>query len=54
MAFNITPIPRIQKASVDLLATVCSKIIHLEQFSLDIFSIALIFHPSIPKNITNW
>ena len=44
LAFNISPVPRIQNLSADLLANVSSKLILVE----------LIFQPSIPHNITNW
>lgn len=53
-AFNISSIPRLQNASVDLLANVASRHIPLEDFSLEIFSIELTFRSSIPNNITNW
>ena len=53
-AFNISPIPRLQNASVDLLANVASKFIPLEDYNPNRFSIELIFRPSIPDNITNW
>lgn len=36
------------------MANVASKLIPLEDFSPDRFSIELIFRPSIPNNITNW
>jgi hypothetical protein len=52
--FNITPILRLQNASVDLLENVASKLIPPEDFSPDRFSVELIFKPSIPDNITNW
>ena len=54
IAFNISSIPRLQNASADFLANVASKLIPSEDFSLDRFSIELIFRPSIPDNITNW
>jgi len=54
LAFNISSIPRIQNASADLLSNVASKLIPLEDYSLDRFSIELIFGPSILDNITNW
>lgn len=54
LAFNISPIHRLQNASVDLLANAASKIIPPEDFSPDRFSIEIIFRPSIPNNITNW
>lgn len=53
IAFNISSIPRLQNASADLLVNVASKLIPLEDFSPDRFSIELIFRPSIPDNITN-
>ena len=53
-AFNISPIPRLENASVDLLANVSSKLIPPGYYSPDRFSIELIFRPSIPDNITNW
>lgn len=54
IAFNISPIPRLQNASADLLANVASKIIPSKYYSPDRFSTELIFRPSIPDNITNW
>ena len=51
--FNISPIPRLQNASVDLLAIVASKLIPPEDYNPDRFSFELIFRPSIPDNITN-
>lgn len=54
IAFNISPIPRLQNASDDLLANVGSKLIPPRYFSPDKFSIEFIFHPSIPNNITQW
>lgn len=54
IAFNISSIPRLQNASVDLLANVASKLIPSEDYSPDRFSIELIFRPSIPDNVTNW
>lgn len=52
--FNISPIPRLQNESVDLLANVASNLIPPEDYSPDRFSIELIFRPSVPDNITNW
>lgn len=52
--FNIFSVPRLQKASVDLLASVASKLIPSQEFSPNRFSIELIFRPSIPDNVTNW
>ena len=43
IAFNISSIPRLQNASVDLLANVASKLIPSEDFSPDRFSIELFF-----------
>lgn len=54
IAFNISSIPRLQNASVDLLANVASKLIPSEEYSPDRFSIKLIFRSSIPDNVTNW
>ena len=54
IAFNISPIPRLQNASVDLLANVSSKLIPPEDYSPDRFSIDLIVKPYIHDNITNW
>eukprot|EP00253_Pinus_taeda_P029731 PITA_29731 len=54
LAFNISPIPRSQNAATDLLANVASKLLPSEDFSLDRFSVELIFRPSVPDNITNW
>ena len=52
--FNISSVPRLQNASVDLLANVESRLIPSEDFSLDKCSIELIVRPSIPDNLTNW
>lgn len=54
MAFNISPLPRLQNASADLLANIASKLIPPKDYSLDRFSIELVFIPSIPKNVTYW
>lgn len=54
ITFNIYPIQRLQNASDDLLANVASRLIPLEDYNLDIFSIELIFCASIPNNLTNW
>jgi len=54
LAFNISPIPRLQNASADLLANIASKLIPPWDYSPGRFSIELIFRPSIPDNITNW
>eukprot|EP00253_Pinus_taeda_P005487 PITA_05487 len=54
LAFNISPIPRSQNAVADLVANVASKLLPSEDYSLDRFSVELIFRPSIPDNITNW
>ena len=43
VAFNISPIPRLQNANSDLLANVASKLIPLEDFSPDRFSNEIIF-----------
>ena len=53
IAFNISPISRLQNASANLLANVASKLIPSEDYSPDRFSIELIFRPSIPNNVTN-
>lgn len=52
--FEISPIPRLQNVSADLLANVASKLIPPWDFSPDRFTIELIFHPFIPDNITNY
>lgn len=54
IAFNISLIPRLQNASVDLLENVASKLIPSEDFSPDRFLVKLIFRPSILNNIANW
>ena len=51
--FNISPIPRLQNASSNLLANVASKLIPPGDYSPDRFSNELIFRPSILDNITN-
>lgn len=54
LAFNISPIPRLQNGSVDLLANITSKLIPSKDYDLDRFSIELIFLPFILDNVTNW
>ena len=54
IAFNISPIPRSQNAADDLLANVASKLLPSKDYSLDRFSVELIFRPSVPENVTNW
>ena len=54
LAFNISPIPRSQNVVADLLANVASKLLPSEDYNLDIFSVELIFRPSVPDNVTNW
>jgi hypothetical protein len=54
LAFNINPIPRMSNSEVDLLANVASKLLFAEGFSPNLFSIELLFSPSISDNITNW
>jgi len=54
LAFNISPVPRSQNAVADLLTNVASKLLPPEDYSLDRFSVELIFGPSIPYNVTNW
>ena len=53
LSFNIKSIQRFQNQEADLLANVASRLIPSEDFSSNIFSIELIFRPSIPDNITN-
>ena len=53
-AFNISSIPRSQNSAADLLANVASKLLPSEDYSLDRFSVELLFRPSIPDNVTNW
>jgi hypothetical protein len=53
-AFNINSIPRLNNYEVDLLANVASKIFPAEGLSPNMFSIELLFRPSVPDNITNW
>ncbi len=54
LAFNISPIPRHQNASANLLANIASKLMPSEDYNPDRFSIELIFRPLIPNNVTNW
>jgi hypothetical protein len=54
LAFNINSIPRMSNSEEDLLANVASKLFPAEGFSSNVFSIELLFRPSIPDNITNW
>ena len=53
-AFDIKSIPRFQNQEADLLANVASRLIPSENFSPNVFSIELLFRPSILDNITNW
>ena len=53
-AFNIESISHFQNQESDLLANVASRLIPAENFSPNVFSIELLFRPSIPDNITNW
>lgn len=54
LTFDISPISISQNATINLLANVASKLLPSEDYSPDIFSIELIFRPSIPDNSTNW
>lgn len=54
LAFNISHIPSLHNASVDLLANIASKLIPSKDCNPDWFSIELIFRPSILDNFTNW
>lgn len=54
IAFNVSPIRRLQNVSANLLANVTSNLIPPEDYSPDRFSVELIFRPSIPDNITIW
>eukprot|EP00253_Pinus_taeda_P012195 PITA_12195 len=54
LAFNISSIPRSQNSAADLLANVASKLLPSEDYSLDRFSVELLFRPSINDNVTNW
>ena len=47
-------VPRFQNQNADLLANVASKLIPSKNFTLDFFSVELIFRPSIPDNISKW
>jgi len=53
MAFDISPTPRSQNVVADLLANVASKHLPSEDYSLDRFSIELIFQPYVPNIVTN-
>jgi hypothetical protein len=53
-AFNINSIPRLSNSEVDLLANVAYKLLPTEGISPNVFSIELLFRPSILDNITNW
>ncbi len=50
----IDPIPRAKNQEADLLANVATKLIPVEGFMKNAFSVELIFRSSIPDNITNW
>lgn len=53
-AFNISSIPRNENREVDSLATTTYRLSPLEGFEMRIFSIQIMYKPSIPYNITNW
>lgn len=53
LAFNISPIPRSQNSTADLLANIASKLLPSKDYSPDRFLVELIFRPSIPDNVTN-
>ena len=53
-SFNIESIPHFQNQEADLLANLASQLIPSENFSPNVFSVELLFRPSIPDNITNW
>ena len=54
ISFNISSIPRYLNVDVDLSANIASRLIPLENFQPNTFSIELIYRPSVPENITNW
>ena len=53
-SFNINSIPRSNFFSVELLANTTSRLIPPEGLHPEMFSIELMYRPSIPENITNW
>jgi hypothetical protein len=52
--FNINSIPRLNNSEEDLLASEASKLFPVEGLSLDVFSVELLFRPSVLDNIMNW
>ena len=53
-AFNIKSILHTENSDVDILANATSNLSPSDDFTNTIFSIELIYRPSIPNNITNW
>ena len=53
-SFNIFSVPRYFNIDVDLLANVASWLIPFENFEPNVFSVELIYRPSVPNNVTNW
>jgi hypothetical protein len=54
LAFNINSIPRLSNFEADLLANITSKLFPAEGLSANLFSVELLFRPSILDNFTNW
>jgi hypothetical protein len=53
-AFNITTIPKTKNTLADSLATVSSRISHLEYYKASWFTMYLLYKLSVPNNIPNW
>lgn len=53
LSFNIFSVPHYLNADASLLANVASRLIPLENFEPNAFSIELIYRPSVLDNVTN-
>jgi hypothetical protein len=53
-AFNITIVPRTKNSLVDSLATAASRLSPLEDYEASMFTVELLYKPSVPNNIYNW
>jgi hypothetical protein len=52
--FNITSIPREKNILADSLATAASRLSPLEDYEASLFTVELLYKPSVPNNISNW
>jgi len=53
-AFNINFMPHKENVGVDALDNATSHLAPLEYFSIDIFSIEIVFKSSVLDKVTNW